>query len=66
MELITLKLISFNKSIEHFLKAFVRYLSLPLAISFIHAGEHHCSAIDEHGVLYMWGDNEHGQCGPSK
>lgn len=31
----------------------------------VSAGSYHCSAVTEDGLIYMWGENSHGQCGVS-
>ncbi|KTF77023.1 hypothetical protein cypCar_00017969 [Cyprinus carpio] len=31
----------------------------------VSAGSYHCSALTEDGLIHMWGENSHGQCGVS-
>ncbi|XP_026074542.1 alsin-like [Carassius auratus] len=31
----------------------------------VSAGSYHCSAVTEDGLIHMWGENSHGQCGIS-
>uniref|UniRef100_A0A672PTJ6 Alsin Rho guanine nucleotide exchange factor ALS2 n=1 Tax=Sinocyclocheilus grahami TaxID=75366 RepID=A0A672PTJ6_SINGR len=31
----------------------------------VSAGSYHCSAVTEDGLIHMWGENSHGQCGVS-
>ncbi|XP_062861557.1 alsin isoform X3 [Trichomycterus rosablanca] len=34
-----------------------------LSVVRVSAGSFHCGAITDNGVVYMWGENSHGQCG---
>jgi len=59
-----LNFLPLDKRLQRFLKTKVSFRRLIIIeILYVSAGEAHCGAIDTNGLVYLWGNNAHGECG---